>query len=210
MKVENAVRPNKEQIEGSTQPGAEGPIFMVNLLRFKDNAEYEDGRETELTGREAYTLYLEAVSELLQEFGGGAMFVADVERRKDSSWPLETAVHDMLEGPYGGDFDAAYSLDVLEHIERSREAKFLGNVARSLRPQGVLVIGTPSLTSQAHASPASKEGHINCKTAETLKALLQGFFHNVFIFSMNDEVVHTGFYAMAHYYFALCCAPMER
>ena len=80
MKVENAVRPNKEQIEGSTQPGAEGPIFMVNLLRFKDNAEYEDGRETELTGREAYRLYLEAVSELLQEFGGGAMFVADVER----------------------------------------------------------------------------------------------------------------------------------
>lgn len=73
MKVENAVRPNKEQIEGNTQPGAEGPIFMVNLLRFKDKAEYEDGRET-------YTLYLEAVSELLQEFGGGAMFVADVER----------------------------------------------------------------------------------------------------------------------------------
>ena len=138
------------------------------------------------------------------------IFVADVERRKDSSWPLETAVHDMLEGPYGGDFDAAYSLDVLEHIEGSSETKFLGNVAQSLRPQGVFVIGTPSLTSQAHASPASKEGHINCKTAENLKALLQGFFHNVFIFSMNDEVVHTGFYPMAHYYFALCCAPMER
>ena len=24
-------------------------------------------------------------------------------------------------------------------------------------------------------------------------------------FSMNDEVVHTGFYPMAHYFFALCC-----
>jgi hypothetical protein len=26
----------------------------------------------------------------------------------------------------------------------------------------------------------------------------------VFLFSMNDEVVHTGFYPMAHYLFAVC------
>lgn len=137
-------------------------------------------------------------------------FIADIERRKDPSWPMETALHDMLDGPFGGDFDAAYSLDVLEHVERSSEIAFVGNLAGSLTHHGVLVIGTPSLTSQAHASPASKEGHVNCKNAEDLKALLQGFFQNVFIFSMNDEVVHTGFYPMAHYYFALCCAPKER
>jgi len=29
------------------------------------------------------------------------------------------------------------------------------------------------------------------------------FFHNVFIFSMNDEVVHTGFHKMANYVFAI-------
>ncbi len=80
MKVENSVLPNKEQIEGFMQPGKDGPIFMVNLLRFKDKAEYEDGRETDLSGREAYDLYAAAVFELLQEFGGGGMFVADVER----------------------------------------------------------------------------------------------------------------------------------
>jgi uncharacterized protein (DUF1330 family) len=79
MKVENAVVPNKEQIEGFMQPGKDGPIYMVNLLRFKDRAEYEDGRETKLSGREAYGLYATAVAELLQEFGGGAMFFADVE-----------------------------------------------------------------------------------------------------------------------------------
>jgi uncharacterized protein (DUF1330 family) len=62
------------------QPGKDGPIYMVNLLRFKDRAEYEDGRETDLTGREAYGLYADAVFELLQEFGGGGMFKADVER----------------------------------------------------------------------------------------------------------------------------------
>jgi hypothetical protein len=34
---------------------------------------------------------------------------------------------------------------------------------------------------------------------------MQRFFHNVFMFSMNDEVVHTGYHKMAHYLFALCC-----
>lgn len=30
-------------------------------------------------------------------------------------------------------------------------------------------------------------------------------FHNVFMFSMNDEVVHTGYGKMSHYNIALCC-----
>ena len=34
---------------------------------------------------------------------------------------------------------------------------------------------------------------------------MQRHFHNVFLFSMNDEVVHTGFSPMAHYLLALCC-----
>ena len=63
----------------------------------------------------------------------------------------------------------------------------------------------PSLESQRYASPPSKAGHINCKQAGELKSLLERHFDNVFVFSMNDEVVHTGYYAMAHYYFALCC-----
>ena len=57
------------------------------------------------------------------------------------------------------------------------------------------------------ASPPSKAGHVNCKDGLGFRALMQRFFHNVFLFSMNDEVVHTGFYPMAHYLFALCCGP---
>ena len=34
---------------------------------------------------------------------------------------------------------------------------------------------------------------------------MQQFFHNVFVFSMNDEVVHTGYFPMAHYLLALGC-----
>lgn len=45
--------------------------------------------------------------------------------------------------------------------------------------------------------------HINLKSHATLRALMAKYFENVFMFSMNDEVVHTGFGAMGHYIFAV-------
>ena len=61
MKVENSVIPTQEQMEGFMTPGPDGPISMVNLLKFKEKAVYKDGRETELTGQEAYALYSRGV-----------------------------------------------------------------------------------------------------------------------------------------------------
>jgi uncharacterized protein (DUF1330 family) len=80
MQVSNSVMPNEEQIKGFFEPGPDGPIYMVNLLKFKIHAEYEDGRESSLTGREAYGLYEQGVTKLLPQFGGYAAFFADVER----------------------------------------------------------------------------------------------------------------------------------
>jgi hypothetical protein len=68
----------------------------------------------------------------------------------------------------------------------------------------------PSLESQAHASPQSKAGHVNCKSGPELRKAMEKYFHSVFVFSMNDEVVHTGFYPMAHYLLALCTHPKIR
>lgn len=134
------------------------------------------------------------------------VFVKDALERMDDRWSFEVRVHDMLEGPVQGEFDGAYSLDVLEHIPKAHEEHFVRNIVSSLTPDGVLIIGTPSIQSQVYASPGSKEGHVNCKDHSELKALLSQFFRNVFVFSMNDEVVHTGFYPMAHYLLALCCS----
>lgn len=137
------------------------------------------------------------------------VFVEDIRSRADPGWPMTSAVHDMLAGPYPGTFDAIYTLDVLEHIPTESEGVFLGNALRSLSPEGVLIVGMPSLESQAHASPQSKEGHVNCKSGKEFKALMERYFHNVFLFSMNDEVVHTGYYPMAHYLIAVCTTPRE-
>ena len=81
MEVTNQLYPtNKAQIERMMEPGPDGPIVMVNLLKFRDKAEYEDGRDTDLSGREAYALYGAGVSELLKKVGGAGMFSARVER----------------------------------------------------------------------------------------------------------------------------------
>lgn len=138
------------------------------------------------------------------------VFVEDVLERMGSKWTFNCKVHDIIQGPLLESFDGAYSLDVLEHIHSDKEKFFISNIVKSLTVNGVLVVGSPSLQSQAYASPGSKEGHINCKTHKELKDLMSSFFHNVFIFSMNDEVVHTGFYPMAHYLIALCCNKKER
>ena len=79
MQIENQVQPSDpEHIKQLMEPGPDGPIFMVNLLKFNDKAEYEDGRETDLSGREAYMLYGNAVAEILKEYGGRIVFMADV------------------------------------------------------------------------------------------------------------------------------------
>jgi uncharacterized protein (DUF1330 family) len=80
VEVKNAVVPNPQQIQGFSEPGPDGPIYMVNLLKFKAKAEYQDGRATDLTGEEAYNLYGSAVVECLARVGGMPVFSANVER----------------------------------------------------------------------------------------------------------------------------------
>ena len=133
------------------------------------------------------------------------VFVEDARRNMSTRWRFEVLEHDILKSVVPGRFDGAFSLDVIEHIRGSQEDVYLRHIIQSLTEDAVLIIGTPSLESQQYASPQSREGHINCKSADQLKELLGRYFHNIFLFSMNDEVVHTGFYPMAHYLFAVCC-----
>jgi 2-polyprenyl-3-methyl-5-hydroxy-6-metoxy-1,4-benzoquinol methylase len=112
-------------------------------------------------------------------------------------------VHDMLGGPLDGEFDAAYSLDVIEHIPPAEEQRFLGNIAASIRKPGVLIVGTPNVTASPYASKASQIDHINLKSHDSLKESLLQHFQQVFMFGMNDEVLHTGFSPMCHYLLGL-------
>ncbi len=115
--------------------------------------------------------------------------------------------HDIIDGPVEGEFDGAFSMDVIEHIDPAQEDCFMRNISVSLRDHGALILGTPSLESQRYASPSSAVGHINCKSGDDFRRFCQRYYHTVFMFGMNDEVVHTGFLPMCHYLIALCVSP---
>lgn len=103
-----------------------------------------------------------------------------------------------------GSFEGAFALDVLEHIDKSNEHLFWNNLCQSISSKATAIIGMPSLESQAYASEASKAGHVNCKTGSDLKKVALEYFHNVNIFSMNDEMLHNGYLPMSHYILAVC------
>ena len=123
---------------------------------------------------------------------------------KNNKWNYNIFKHNFILSPTKKKYDAVYALDVLEHISINKEKYFLKNICLSLKKSGIVVIGLPSLEFQKYSRPKRISGHINCKTGDQLKKLLSNYFDNVFIFSMNDEVVHTGFQKMACYLFAVC------
>lgn len=133
------------------------------------------------------------------------IFVEDAKSRNTERWHIEFENHDMVAAPMRSEFSAAYALDVLEHITPENEDIFIQNILSSVEDNGVVILGMPSLESQEYASETSKAGHVNCKSMPDFKDKMDQYFHNVFLFSMNDEVVHTGYHKMAQYLIAVCC-----
>jgi hypothetical protein len=117
-------------------------------------------------------------------------------------------LHDIVESALPKFYDAIYMLDVIEHIAPEDEPQAMANICASLdKEAGVFVAGAPSLESQVYAAPISRAGHVNCRTGNVLKRDMEKYFRNVFLFGMNDEMLHVGFPPMCHYLFALCVGP---
>jgi uncharacterized protein (DUF1330 family) len=70
MQVVNAVYPTSSQMVEFFGSPEDGPFVMVNLLKFKERAEYADGADAHLSGREAYARYGDEVSKLVVALGG--------------------------------------------------------------------------------------------------------------------------------------------
>ena len=128
----------------------------------------------------------------------------NINNQKNKKYYINFLKHDILKEPTKIQFQSGYALDVLEHIPPNKNNIFFENILKSLKDNPSFIIGMPSIESQKYASKESLEGHVNCLSGVELKSLCLKFFQNVFIFSMNDEVLHTGFFPMSNYIFALC------
>ncbi len=134
MKVENQVMPPMPQAAAFFGAPEDGPFVMVNLLKFKPRAEYEDGSDANLTGAEAYALYGEAVRKLVEGLGGrvrysGAitgLLLGEVEELWDmvalAEYPSLAAFREMAMSPQ------------MHAIEHHRKAGLAGQLNIRTKP----------------------------------------------------------------------------
>lgn len=112
---------------------------------------------------------------------------------------------DMFTMQPGSSYDAVVHFDVIEHIQENHAELFFEKITAHLKTYGIMIVGTPNLYSQQYASEISKKGHVNVYTPDRLENEMRNRFKHVFMFSANDELVHTGFAQLAHYLIAVCC-----
>ena len=136
MQVGNAVFPSAEQAARFFGAAEDGRFVMVNLLKFRAKAEYEDGSDAHLTGAEAYARYGAAVQACLAAVGGRQVYagpvtgllLGEVEELWDmvalAEYPSLAAMQQMVQSP-------AYKA-----IEVHRKAGLAGQLNIRTRPIG--------------------------------------------------------------------------
>ena len=74
MEVKNQVTPDMQVAIDFFSDVEDGPFVMLNLLKFKAKADYDENASSDLSGREAYQRYGAVTSECLKKVGGRLLF----------------------------------------------------------------------------------------------------------------------------------------
>jgi len=93
MPTLNALDPTPDQIKAFlSHKQANDPVFMVNMLKFKDRATYKDGED--VSGREAYGRYAKAFGDMARAegidivYGGNAnvLLIGQSDNPGETEW----------------------------------------------------------------------------------------------------------------------------
>ncbi|RYU62770.1 DUF1330 domain-containing protein [Aliivibrio finisterrensis] len=78
MEVLNKLYPSDEQMDRLKSSPDSGEVHLLNLFKFREKALYADGRDSDLTGKEAYELYGQPMLKVLEKYGAEVIFYSDV------------------------------------------------------------------------------------------------------------------------------------
>ena len=136
MQVTNAVFPSMEQATAFFGSPENGPFVMVNLLKFKDKAEYADGSDANLTGAEAYARYGKAVQACLTSVGGRQVYAGPVTGlmlgEVEELWDMVA----LAEYPSLAAMRAMVTSPEYQAIEHHRKAGLAGQLNIRTSPMG--------------------------------------------------------------------------
>ena len=116
---------------------------------------------------------------------------------------VDFVVADIFNSDLDSKFDVVTSLDVIEHMSEEDGQRLIEAKVEHLNEYGMVIIGSPSIYSYPYQSRISQVSHVKCYDMLELQSLMDRYFHRTLAFSMNDEIVHTGFHKMAWYYFMI-------
>ncbi len=74
MQIINEQHPTEEEFIKFFSEAEDGPFIMVNLLKFKEKAQYADSSNTDISGQEAYFRYGACVGEFIAKVGGKPIY----------------------------------------------------------------------------------------------------------------------------------------
>lgn len=94
------IDPTSESLAAFLGRGIEGSVVMLNLLRFRESADYSSSPElapdNPISGKDAYDAYMAAVTPLVAEVGGELLFMGSAAGfligPSDESWDLALIV----------------------------------------------------------------------------------------------------------------------
>lgn len=114
---------------------------------------------------------------------------------------------DALEYVPDKKYDVIVMLDFIEHFNENQGKLLIEKYARFISPAGMVIIGTPNRNFIKLRAKHNKEHHLHEYYPEELQNLLEHNFSRVMLFSMNDELVHTGNIELAWFIFAIALCP---
>jgi len=127
--------------------------------------------------------------------------------KKMTSNNLNFVKHDILKPPPPDILQEKISvitaIDVIEHFYRDDAEVIIQAHSQLIPKNGMMIIGTPNKHSRKYRSKKSKDSHFYEYEPEELREICGKFFGRTLLFSMNDEVVHTGFDKLAWFFYVL-------
>jgi uncharacterized protein (DUF1330 family) len=128
MNVENAIMPTSNQMQGLMGRTVVGRIVMVNLLKFRDNAVYKDGRTDNISGAEAYMRYAKPMKTIVERVGGRFVFNGKVQGLVVGDVGELWDAVGLVEYPSSVDFMRVTMLPEVHALSIHREAGLAGQL----------------------------------------------------------------------------------
>ncbi len=128
MKVENSVYPTADGIQALMRDKSSTRIAMLNLLKFREKAIYKDGRSDNISGREAYMRYANAMTKIVEREGGRILFTGRIAGLVIGAVEEVWDVAAIMEYPSRSAFQRIVTLPEVQEIGVHREAGLEGQL----------------------------------------------------------------------------------